>query len=106
MDSDIKQLRPHVAPTANANGRARGPENSSPNSAHNRDAERTAPATDTVTVTGEAARLQQLEQSITDSPAVDSKRVEALRQAIANGNYQPNAERIADKLAQLEKDLV
>ncbi|UTW46396.1 flagellar biosynthesis anti-sigma factor FlgM [bacterium SCSIO 12696] len=109
MDSDIKQLRPNLPPTANANGRAVGPERASENSIHKRNNESdatSAPASDTVTVTDEAARLQQLEQSLANTPVVDSARVAELREAIASGNYRPDPERIADKLSQLEQDLL
>jgi negative regulator of flagellin synthesis FlgM len=35
-------------------------------------------------------------------PAVDGKRVEQFRQAIADGSYQVDADAVADKLANFE----
>lgn len=102
MPSDIKQLRPGHVPTANSNGKARGPEHAASQSAHNRTAEPSAKATDTVTVTDEATRLQNMEQALANTPVVNAEKVAELRQAIASGNYQPNIERIADKLIELE----
>ena len=53
---------------------------------------------DTVQITGDAMQLQSLEKSIGGEPAFDSKRVEALRSAIAEGRYQADPERIAGKM--------
>lgn len=62
-----------------------------------------APAgSDVVTLTDLGSRLQSLTQSVADVPAVDSKRVEQFRQAIADGSYQVDADAVADKLANFE----
>ncbi|MCV6605881.1 MAG: flagellar biosynthesis anti-sigma factor FlgM [Porticoccaceae bacterium] len=110
MDSDIKQLRPNPTPASKIPNHARGPQNASQNSVHNRggeaDSASAAPSSDTVTVTNQAARLQELEQSLANTPVVDSARVAELREAIASGSYQPDPQRIADKLSQLERDLL
>ncbi len=55
-----------------------------------------------VTLTDLGGRLQQLMQSVADVPAVDGKRVEQFRQAIADGSYQVDADAVADKLANFE----
>ncbi len=60
---------------------------------------------DTVTVTVQAERLQQLEQTLADTPAINEQRVADIRQALANGQYQVDAERIAEKLIDLEQNL-
>ncbi len=65
-----------------------------------------ATTTDTVTVTDTAARIRQLEASLSSLPDVDSARVQAIRQAIADGSYQVDADRIATKLLKLEQDLL
>ncbi|MCC7123177.1 MAG: flagellar biosynthesis anti-sigma factor FlgM [Gammaproteobacteria bacterium] len=62
-------------------------------------------ASDVVTLTDLGSRLQALTQSVADVPAVDSKRVEQFRQAIADGSYQVDAEAVADKLATFESML-
>jgi negative regulator of flagellin synthesis FlgM len=46
---------------------------------------------------------EQLLQQMTQVPEVNSSRVEAIKTAIANGEYQPNSEVIAQKFAELEK---
>lgn len=60
---------------------------------------------DTVTITDTAAKLSRLEAGLAELPVVDTQRVEAIQQALANGNYEINAERIADKLLRMERDL-
>jgi len=62
-----------------------------------------APGTeDKVTLTEMAARLQSLERTLADVPEVDKKRVESIREAIDNGTYQVNANRVAEKLIRFE----
>ena len=45
----------------------------------------------------------QLLQQMKDLPAVDNSRVEAIKTALANGEYQPDPELIASKFAEIEK---
>jgi len=60
-------------------------------------------ATDRVSLTGEAQRLRQLETEIAAQPVVDSHRVNAVRNAIENGTFVVNPERIAEKMLSLEQ---
>lgn len=60
---------------------------------------------DTVSLTDTAAKLQSLERSLDKLPVVDSERVSELRQAIADGSYEVNSARVADKLLNLERSL-
>lgn len=62
-------------------------------------------SSDTVTVTSEAERLLKLEGKLADLPEVDSARVEELRQAISDGTFKVDANKIAQILLQLESDL-
>ena len=61
-----------------------------------------AGTTDSVSLTDTAARLRKLEGALADLPEVDNERVASVRQAIANGSYQVDAKRIADKLLNFE----
>jgi len=56
-----------------------------------------APGAD-VRITGTAQQLAALEQSLRELPAVDAGRVAAVRERLEAGNYQPNAQRVADGL--------
>ncbi|RME35285.1 MAG: flagellar biosynthesis anti-sigma factor FlgM [Gammaproteobacteria bacterium] len=62
------------------------------------------PATrqDSVNLTPTASRLQAVRDRIEQTPEVDQQRVDTLRRAIADGTYQPDAQRVADKLVQFE----
>jgi negative regulator of flagellin synthesis FlgM len=57
---------------------------------------------DTVSVTEAAKQLQSLENSLESLPVVDSQRVEAIRTAIANGDYEIDPEKVAEKLMSFE----
>ncbi len=60
---------------------------------------------DQVELTGQTQRLRELEASLGTEPAFDAKRVEALREAIAKGDYQVNPERVAKSLVDVETQL-
>ncbi len=58
-----------------------------------------------VKLSAEAQHLKQLEVQLKSAPDVDSDKVNALRAAIADGSYQVNAERVAEKLLDFEAQL-
>lgn len=60
---------------------------------------------DTVSLTDTAARLRELENSLAKMPVVDSQRVESIQQAIANGSYEMDSGRVAEKMLRFEQDL-
>lgn len=63
-----------------------------------------APATESqVKLSDQAQQLQAIEERLRDLPEVDSARVEQIKQAIADGSYQVDSNRIADKLIALEQ---
>ncbi len=72
-------------------------------------AENTAAASpasvDTLSLTGNALHLQQLEKASGGAPGVDGKRVATVRAAIAEGRYSVDAKSVASKLARFEWDL-
>jgi len=45
-----------------------------------------------------ASHLQQLEQTIADTPIVDSGKVEEIKTAISQGQFKVNPEKVADGL--------
>ena len=57
---------------------------------------------DVVSLTDQAEKLKALEASIEKQPVVDTKRVEALRNAILEDNYLVNSERTAEKMLAFE----
>ena len=58
---------------------------------------------DTVELTQNAKLLQSIVQTVADAPAVDQQRVEAVKTAIQNGEYQVNADAIADALIRADR---
>lgn len=59
-------------------------------------------AADTVSLSDNAVQLGKINSSSISAPVVDTQRVEQVRQAISNGTYEIDAEKIADKLMQFE----
>ncbi|MHA6196539.1 flagellar biosynthesis anti-sigma factor FlgM [Pseudomonas wadenswilerensis] len=57
---------------------------------------------ETVHLSHEAQQLQQVSDKLRDQPIVNSDRVAALKQAIADGSYQVDANRVASKLLNFE----
>lgn len=65
-----------------------------------------AQSTGEVQITDSARQMNALAQVIRDTPDINAARVDALQQSIGNGQYQINAGRIADRMTQLEGDLL
>ncbi|MGN6514150.1 MAG: flagellar biosynthesis anti-sigma factor FlgM [Lysobacteraceae bacterium] len=65
-----------------------------------------APEGDSLRLTGEASGLQTLARELGAAPAgIDMAKVHAVRAAIADGSYQVDPAKIADRLLGLERDL-
>jgi len=60
---------------------------------------------DSVDLTDTASKLQQIEQSLADIPIVDNSRVEAVTQSIADGQYQIDNEKVADRIIKSENEI-
>ena len=63
-------------------------------------------ASDSVKLSGLSARLQDLEKSLSASPAFDSQKVQDITQAIRDGRFTVNSEVVADKLIASVRELV
>ena len=55
-----------------------------------------------VSLSQQAQQLQAIEERLRELPEVDSERVNQIKQAIADGSYQTDSSRIADKLLSFE----
>lgn len=60
-------------------------------------------ATDTVKLTSNAKLLERLDKTLAALPAVDSDRVAEIKVAIQNGDYQIDADAIADAMIRLDR---
>lgn len=60
---------------------------------------------DTVELTSKAKLLERLEKSLASIPDVDASRVAEVRKQIENGEYQIDAEKIAESMLRLDREL-
>ncbi|WP_375057596.1 flagellar biosynthesis anti-sigma factor FlgM [Zobellella sp. DQSA1] len=61
---------------------------------------------DSVSLTPEARRMSQMQQSLASAPAPDnSARLDALKKAINEGSYQVDSERLAANISRFEQDI-
>ncbi len=111
MAGDIKAAGDMVAQFTDMAARARRPQetgNGANGPTNNPAAEQraaSAGSSDAVALTDTASAIKQAERALADQPAVDSARVERIRAAIADGSYEIDAQRIADKLVDMESSL-
>lgn len=62
----------------------------------------TAGSSDSVSLSSAAKNLAQLESELKGLPEVDMQRVEAIRNMLADGSYQIDLEKLAQKMLDLE----
>ncbi len=65
----------------------------------------TSASADQLTLTSSARSLQKIEETIAQTPVVNSAKVASVKQAISSGTYQVDPSRVADKLLQFESGL-
>ncbi len=63
-----------------------------------------AAASDTVELTSGAKLLERLEKTLASLPDIDASRVEAVKTAIASGDYEIDAVKIADALLRTDRE--
>lgn len=103
MSIKINDLNNSQPPRIGDGNRTQGPAGQAPGKAEGET--RQPAAGDRVTLTQTAQQLRELEAEVRKQPVVDNNRVEALRAAIANGEYQIDATRIAEQLMRIEDEL-
>lgn len=64
-----------------------------------------ASASDSLSLTGEAAHLQTLQRSLSQAPAIDSSRVQSVKDSLQSGSYRINPDTIASRLQSLDQQL-
>lgn len=68
--------------------------------------DRSASASDTVTLTQSGLLLSKLEELVQRSPVVDQQRVVEIKDALAAGTYEIDDQRVADRLLKFERDVL
>jgi len=67
--------------------------------------DQTQTAKDTIKLSVSGSVLQRAHAAIDRTPVVDVQQVNTLHKSIASGNYQVDANRVAEKLIQFERNL-
>lgn len=65
-----------------------------------------AAPSDSVQLTDTASRLAELQAKVTEMEGVDFERVQEIREQIADGTYSIDADRVANALLTMEKELL
>ncbi|PJC86004.1 flagellar biosynthesis anti-sigma factor FlgM [Vibrio sp. HA2012] len=60
---------------------------------------------DSVSLSQQGKAMGQLHQTMASQPSFDSAKVAAIKEAIANGSYRVDAERLADNMIRFENEL-
>lgn len=105
MATEINNISGSHIGNIGAGGQTQGNPESTPNKTAEDSQTQAAPSRDTVSLTPQAQKLKDLENRISSLPEVDSDRVNAIKDAIANGSYEIDANSIAGKLMQFERSL-
>jgi len=58
-----------------------------------------------VRLSRQAKDLKQLEQQLGDYPDMDDERIEKIRQALADGSYKIDAEKLAQKMLEMDESI-
>lgn len=74
--------------------------------AREKEAPVSAPAQDSVSLSSASSQMQALETSIKESSGFDVKKVEAIKQAISDGSFKVDANRIADRLIAISQESI
>lgn len=66
---------------------------------------RTSQVQDEVSLSTQSRAMGEIHQDMAVSPSFDSAKVAAIKEAIANGSYVVNPERLADNIIRFEQEL-
>ena len=101
MTNEINSLSGIPLPTAGDTGQI-APNDQRPSAAANTSV---AASDDRVSLTDSATRLRELENEVSQLPAVDSQRVAEVQRSLATGSFQVDPSQVAEKMLALDRDL-
>ncbi len=64
-----------------------------------------AAPSDSVRLTGEATSLQAIQRELSTAPAIDTARVDAVKQALESGSYRIDPQNIANRMLDMDRQL-
>ena len=97
----IDNIRSGQVMTTNSRAPARN--DSSSNSAT--EAKKTSAQQDAVSLSQQSKAVSKLQKDMATSPAYDSAKVAAIKEAITNGSYKVDPEKLADNMIKFENEL-
>lgn len=62
-------------------------------------------ADDAVSISSQSKKLGKMHDQLASSPAFDNAKVQAIKEAIANGSYVVDADKLAENMIKFEKEL-
>ncbi len=62
-------------------------------------------ADDAVSLSAQSKRIGEMHDQMASSPAFDSAKVQAIKEAIANGSYVVDPDKLAENMIKFEKEL-
>jgi len=97
-------IPPATSQGVDSGNRSQATENQS-DKAKSADSSNSAKSADQVSLTHTAQTLRELAETVAQESVVDTDKVNAIKQALMDGTFEVDAERIAGKLADMEKAL-
>ncbi|MCL1141714.1 flagellar biosynthesis anti-sigma factor FlgM [Shewanella gaetbuli] len=100
MAIDINKLRTATPSPVNTSRDAKGSSAAATSSTTN-----TTAKSDSVSITSQAQELQSAQAKIANLPEVNQQKVDEIKQAIAEGRYKVDPEKLAANIASFEAEL-
>lgn len=102
MAIDLSRLNTSTTQSTTRSNAAKEATASQPASAVKASEKATAPSGESVQLSSEAQQLQTATNNLRTVPTVDTAKVASLKQAISDGSYQVDAQRVASKITSFE----
>ena len=100
--ASIDNIRSGQMMTTNSRAPARADSSSVSDS---REAKKSNQGQDAVSLSQQSRDIEQLHQEMASKPAFDAAKVAAIKEAIANGSYRVDPEKLADNMMKFENEL-
>ncbi|MBR9874006.1 MAG: flagellar biosynthesis anti-sigma factor FlgM [Vibrionaceae bacterium] len=88
-----------------ATNKSRAPARNDSNATSTTESQKVSAQQDAVSLSQQSKDVNKLQKDMAASPAYDSTKVAAIKEAIANGSYKVDPEKLADNMIKLESEL-